>query len=88
MFINIAAYIRRVLCLRSAGADLKENQAVSKAVFDEREGLWTVSIEDSSTTYKCRVRFSFMTIVLIIISHEHDELQQKARIKYCSESEL
>ena len=39
------------LLVRS-GADLKENSPVGGATFDPGTGLWTVSIENTDTTYQ------------------------------------
>jgi len=36
-------------------ADLKENSSVKDAKFSEKDGLWTVTLEDSDVTYKARV---------------------------------
>ena len=40
-----------------AGADLQEKSPVADAKFDQSEGLWTISVEDSDKTFKARVPF-------------------------------
>jgi len=40
---------------QEVGADLKENHNVKGATFDEKAGLWTVTLEDSDVIFKARV---------------------------------
>jgi len=43
-----------IICIR-AGADLRENSGVDTAKFDDKTGLWTITLEDGKTQYKARV---------------------------------
>ncbi|XP_002733821.1 conditioned medium factor receptor 1-like [Saccoglossus kowalevskii] len=43
------------MAAKRAGVHLRENCSVSKAVFDKKQGLWTISLEGVGITYKARV---------------------------------